>query len=130
MSTGFALIFTLVAAYILISYLISITTNNKFLKIVNASRSSWRVHLYGFLDEKDYQALADTPLQDADMAYRCMQKRAGIVVSFVVLALLVGVLIEMEWIEPLAMMFKNFMNYVISQAMEFYDYLKNYSTMP
>lgn len=130
LNTGFALIFALVAAYILVSYLISITTNNKFLKIVNASRSSWRIHLYGFLDENDYQALADIPLQDADTAYRCTEKRAAIIVFSVVLALLVGVLIEMGWIEPIAMALKNFMNCVISHAMKFSEDLRNYLTTP
>lgn len=122
-NTGFALIFTLVAVYILISYLITIATNNKFLRIVNASRNSWRIHLYGFLDEKDYQALADTPLQDADKAYRCTQKRTTIVVFFVVLALLIGVLIEMEWIEAFINHLESLKNWIVFQSTKFAEIL-------
>lgn len=96
---GFAIIYFLVAVYICVSYRISIATNNKFLDIVETARKSWRTKLYAFLDDDDYQTLADKPLTDAVTAYRNTQTRTTIVVVVVSFLLLIGVLFEMQWIE-------------------------------
>lgn len=119
LTIGFAAIYFLVATYISISYLITIATNNRFLGIIETSRESWRTHLYGFLDEKDYKELADNPLQAASKAYRCTQARTTVVVLFVVFILLLGIAVEMQWINLEIVIkslekFMNFINYLLS----------------
>lgn len=96
---GFALIYFVVALYICVSYKITIATNTRFLDIVEASRQFWRTKLYAFLDDNDYQALAEKPLSDAVLAYRNTQKQTTRVVLVVVCALMVIAAIELKWIE-------------------------------
>lgn len=96
---GFALIYFVVALYIIVSYAITITTNNRFLNIVESSRESWRTKLYAFLDDNDYQTLAENPLSDAVLAYRNTQKQTTSVVQIVVFLLVVVAAVELQWIE-------------------------------
>ena len=99
MTLGFATIYFLVAIYIMTSYRISIATNNKFLEIVETARRAWRTKLYAFLDDDDYQTLADKPLTDALKAYRVTQARTTAVVEVVVFFLVFGAIVEAHWIE-------------------------------
>ena len=99
MTLGFAAIYFLVAVYIIASYRISISTNNKFLDIVETARVSWRTKLYAFLDDDDYQILADKPLTDAVKAYRTTQTRTTVVVVTVVLLLCFGIAVESQWLD-------------------------------
>ncbi|HYE34051.1 hypothetical protein [Methylocaldum sp.] len=96
---GFAAIYLLVAIYIVTSYVITVATYGRFLDIVETSRKSWRTKLYAFLDDDDYQTLADKPLTDAVAAYRNTQARTTIVVLVVVFALLIGITVEIQWME-------------------------------
>lgn len=102
-TTEFGAIYCLVALYIGVSYAITVSTNNKFLAIVETSRRSWRTKLYSFLDDDDYKILADKPLGDAIAAYRTTQWITTLVVLVVVLALLAGATHEIKWssYEPL-----------------------------
>jgi hypothetical protein len=96
---GFAMIYLLVAIYIGASYAIIIVTNQRFLDIIETSRKTWRTKLYAFLDNDDYQTLADKPLTDAVTAYRNTKKLTTIVVLVVIFLLMTGVAFEMHWIE-------------------------------
>jgi hypothetical protein len=96
---GFALIYFVVALYICVSYAITVATNKRFLDIVEVSRQSWRTKLYAFLDDNDYQALAERPLSDAVLAYQNTQKQTTRVVLVVVCALMVIAAVELQWIE-------------------------------
>ena len=98
-SSGFALIYFAVALYICVSYAITVATNTRFLDIVDASRQSWRTKLYAFLDDNDYQILAETPLTDAVLAYRNTQRQTTRVILVVVCALMVIAALELQWIE-------------------------------
>lgn len=98
-TSGFAIIYFAVALYICVSYAITVTTNTRFLEIVEASRQSWRTKLYAFLDDNDYQTLAENPLSDAVLAYRNTQRQTTRVVLVVVCALMVIAAVELQWIE-------------------------------
>jgi hypothetical protein len=96
---GFALIYFAVALYISVSYAITVATNTRFLDIVEASRQSWRTKLYAFLDDNDYQTLAENPLSDAVLAYRNTQRQTTRVVLAVVCSLIVIAAVELQWIK-------------------------------
>jgi hypothetical protein len=98
-SVGFAAIYFLLAVYIGVSYWITITTNNRFLEIIETVRQSWRNKLYAFLDDNDYQSLADKPLNEAVKAYRATQEHTFKVVIVVIYVLIISVAHELKWIE-------------------------------
>lgn len=98
-TSDFTLIYVGVALYICVSYWITVTTNTRFLSIVEASRQSWRTKLYAFLDDNDYQTLAENPLSDAVLAYRNTQRQTTRVVLAVVCVLIVIAAVELQWIK-------------------------------
>ncbi|MGW9820258.1 hypothetical protein ACUXK4_002829 [Methylorubrum extorquens] len=100
---GFAGLYAVVAAYVGISYGVSLSTNRKFLDVVERSRLAWRTKLYGFLDDADYKALADEPLAEAMAAYRRAEGRTTAIVAIVVVAMLVAAAMEAGWIDPNAL---------------------------
>jgi len=97
---GFAGLYAVVAAYVGISYAVSVSTNRRFLGVVEASRSAWRTKLYGFLDDADYDALADGPLAGAMAAYRRAEGRTTAVVWVVVFVMLAAAAMEAGWVDP------------------------------
>lgn len=97
---GFAWLYAVVAAYVGISYAVSLSTNRKFLGVVERSRSAWRTKLYGFLDDADYKALADEPLAEAMAAYRRAEGRTTAIVVLVVAVMLAASAMEAGWIDP------------------------------
>lgn len=99
MNSSFAKIYLALAAYIAISYAITVATNNNFLSIVEESRKTWRNKLYAFLDDDDYQVLAEKPLKEAVTAYKMTQKRTTCVVVIVFFSLILAVAWEVHWIE-------------------------------
>jgi maltooligosyltrehalose synthase len=68
--------------------------------VVEASRAAWRTKLYGFLDDADYEALADGPLAGAMAAYRRTEGRTTAVVWVVVFVMLAAAAMEAGWINP------------------------------
>lgn len=97
---GFAWLYVIVAAYVGISYAVSISTNRRFLGVVEASRSAWRTKLYGFLDDTDYGALADGPLSEAMAAYRRTESRTTAIVVAVIGIMLAASAVEAGWVDP------------------------------
>ena len=83
-----AWVYVMVAAYVGLSYAMSVRTNGKFLAATEASRVAWRTKLYAFLDDADYKALAKQPLDDAIAAYRRTQFWTTVVVMVVIVGLL------------------------------------------
>lgn len=124
-STGFAATFFIVALYISISYIITISTNNRFIEIVEISRKSWRTKLYAFLDDNDYNTLAETPLNEAIKAYRKTQIQTNIVILSVILGLIIGILIEVQWLEwqQLTTFLKNIWSTILSKYALFEQWL-------
>lgn len=97
---GFAAVYAVVAAYVGISYVLTVSTNGRFLAVAERSRAAWRTKLYGFLDDADYDALADAPLAQAMDAYRRARRRTTAVVGVVVLALLAAAAVEGGLVDP------------------------------
>lgn len=83
-------------AYIGISYGVSLSTNRKFLRVVERSRSAWRTKLSSFLDDADYKALADEPVPEAMAAYRRAEGRTTAIIAIVV-AMLVAAAMKAGW---------------------------------
>ena len=83
----FAGIFLLVAVYIGLSFQITTNINDRYLANAKTSRVAFRTKLYGYLDEDDYQALAERPVEEAVNGYRAVERRTRIVVIVVVTAL-------------------------------------------
>ena len=101
--SGFAWLYAVVAAYVGISYAVSVSTNRRFLGVAERSRSAWRTRLYGFLDDADYDALADGPLTEAMAAYRRAEGRTTVIVGVVVVFMLLASVTEAGWIDPNAL---------------------------
>lgn len=101
--SGFAWLYAVVAAYVGISYAVSVSTNRRFLGVAERSRSAWRTRLYGFLDDADYDALANGPLAEAMAAYRRAEGRTTVIVGFVVVFMLLASVTEAGWIDPNAL---------------------------
>ncbi len=93
-SSGFTWIFLGVATYIVASFWVTVSMNDKFLKISEDSRVAWRKKLYGFLDQDDYVSLAETPVVDARAAYERTKTVSCGVVVVVTGLLLFGALSE------------------------------------
>lgn len=96
---GFAWVYAVVAAYVGVSYAVSVSTNRRFLGVVETSRAAWRTKLYGFLDDADYGALADGPLSDAMAAYRRTEGRTTAIVAVVVGVMLAASAVEAGWLD-------------------------------
>ena len=78
---GFAVIFTLSATYIWMSYWITLKTNREFLQVIDNTRAAWRDKLYGYLDSADYQSLAEDPMRDATSAYNRYRRHGRLSLS-------------------------------------------------
>lgn len=68
------------AIYFLISFSISIITNHQFNKIAEKNRETWRTKLYAFLDDADYNSLAEKPIKKATDTYHLICKIGSILV--------------------------------------------------
>jgi hypothetical protein len=58
------------AVFIVSNLYINLRANERFLRISRQSRDAWKSKLYGFLASEDLDALANTPLNDSEAAYR------------------------------------------------------------
>ena len=93
-SSAFAIIFGAVAAYIALSFWIAVSTNNRFFSEFDKTLQSWRPKLYGFLDDGDYEALAQRPLTGAKAVYRSTERKVTVVVGIVVIVLVFMACVE------------------------------------
>lgn len=97
-SIAFATLYLVVAAYIGVSYAITISTNRRFLRAADENRGVWRSKLYAFLDQADYQSLAEKPISQAEEAYRVTERHTTLIIAIVIIALVGLALIEMHWL--------------------------------
>lgn len=58
------------AIFLLLSLVLTLRANAKFMEISDASRSEWRRKLYGFLSDDDFRKLSDVPLADSTREYK------------------------------------------------------------
>ena len=69
-STAMKAILMGTAVFIVSNLYITLRANERFLRISRQSRNAWKTKLYGFLASEDLDALANTPLNDSEVAYR------------------------------------------------------------
>ena len=68
--TGIRILYTATSAFLLVSLLITITTNARFNKITQNNRAMWRQKLYPFVDDKKYDEMVDQPISKGYAAYK------------------------------------------------------------
>lgn len=78
----YSYIFYILAAYLLISFCIPLVTNHRFNKISEVNRKVWRLKLYAFLDDADYNSLAEKPVKKAIETYNLIST-IGFVIIFI-----------------------------------------------
>lgn len=88
--SAFALIFMLVATYIVISQVVSVWSSRAFLGVAAESRAHWRRKGYAYLSDEEFDALAEEPLKNARKIYDRVELTAnwvaGIVAAFLLTA--------------------------------------------
>lgn len=95
LSSAFALVYVVVAAYVAFSYCMIIKVNKEYLDVFEENRGVWRSKLYGFLDDDDYYTLAEKPWKKAVAAYRSTVRWTSVAIFSVVVFLLIGCLAEL-----------------------------------
>lgn len=119
-SSAFGWIYILVAAYILISYLISVSTNLYFILILKNTQIAWRTKLYAFLDDGDYTALAQKPLTEALDAYSRTQRWTSLVVVLVVFGMVWAAVIEWYSLAQVANFTRNLADLLYCKIIHFF----------
>ncbi|WP_194945482.1 hypothetical protein [Limnohabitans sp. DM1] len=56
--------------FLVLSLFLSLRTNAKFMSISSASLSEWRRKLYGFMNDDDFNKLANVPLEESTREYK------------------------------------------------------------
>ncbi|WP_413731474.1 hypothetical protein [Sodalis sp. RH20] len=83
----YSFIFLTLGIYMIMSFSLTIYINKKFTNLLEKNRKAWRGKLYGFLDDNDYQTLANGPIEDAIKAYKRVKLITGILVCLITLVL-------------------------------------------
>ena len=95
---SFSAVFALVGVYVAASYSVGVSLNRRFLRSAEASRSTWRSKLYGFLDDDDYRTLAETPVREAVDAYRAVERQTTVAVILLIVGLAAASAVEAGWL--------------------------------
>ncbi|KAG5726248.1 hypothetical protein E4T56_gene2189 [Termitomyces sp. T112] len=91
--SAYALIFVLVAAYIVTSQAVTVRSNRAFLGVAEGARALWRQKGYAYLSDDEFNALAGTPLSRARGIYDRVEFTANCVAGVVA----VGLIISAGW---------------------------------
>jgi hypothetical protein len=76
------------AIFLVLSLLLSLRANAKFMAISDASRAEWRRKLYGFLSDDDFKKLSDVPLADSTREYKRIVRWVSVAYGAVIVCLL------------------------------------------
>jgi hypothetical protein len=87
---AYALIFVLVAAYIISSQMVTVHSNRAFLKVASDARTLWRRKGYAYLSDDEFDELAGTPLSEARGIYDWVETTANWVAGVVAAGLIVS----------------------------------------
>ncbi|NPE60156.1 hypothetical protein HLB27_14905 [Dickeya dadantii] len=98
-SEGFAIIYIIVLMYILTSYFINNSIHKEFIEITKETQNTWRNKLYAYLDDDDYQTLAQIPLNKAYSVYNKTKNIVSFIVMIVSLLLFIAAMIELDLID-------------------------------
>lgn len=85
----YAVVLMLVAAYILVSQVVTVKSSRAFLKVAADARSQWRQKGYAYLSSVEFDALAGTPLAEARRIYDRVEAAANWVAGAVVVGLVI-----------------------------------------
>lgn len=85
----YAVVLMLVAAYIVVSQVVTVKSSRAFLKVAADARSQWRQKGYAYLSNVEFDALAGTPLAEARRIYDRVEAAANWVAGVVVVGLVI-----------------------------------------
>jgi uncharacterized membrane protein YkvI len=85
----YAVVLMLVAAYIVVSQVVTVKSSRAFLKVAADARSQWRQKGYAYLSNVEFDALAGTPLAEARRIYDRVEAAANWVAGAVVVGLVI-----------------------------------------
>ena len=80
---AYAVVLLLVAAYIVVSQIITVKSSRAFLKVAADARLNWRQKGYAYLSDAEFDALAGTPLAQARKIYDRVESAANWVAGIV-----------------------------------------------
>lgn len=90
---AYALIFVLVAAYIVISQVVTVRSNRAFFRVGSDARTLWRQKGYAYLSNDEFEELAGAPLSRA----RGIYDRVEIMASWVAGVVAAGLIASAGW---------------------------------
>lgn len=93
-ASAFAIIFLLVAAYIVTSQSIAVFSNRRFLKVASDARATWRRKGYGYLSDEEFETLAEVPIASARAVYDRVETLANWTVGIVTTGLVSAAILE------------------------------------
>lgn len=98
----YAVVLVLVAAYIMVSQVVTVTSSRAFLKVAADARSQWRQKGYAYLSNVEFDALAGTPLAEARRIYDRVEATTnwvagGVAVALVIFAAWEAGLVSAAW---------------------------------
>ncbi|MBA4760616.1 hypothetical protein [Sphingomonas sp.] len=85
----YAVVLVLVAAYIVVSQVITVKSSRAFLKVAADARTQWRQKGYAYLSDVEFNALAGTPLAEARAIYDRVETAANWVAGSVAAGLVI-----------------------------------------
>lgn len=82
------------AIWMIVSLLLSLKTNRRFLRLQSRMRASWHRRIHAVLSSRDFNALARRPLKEATKAYRDTAQWVGLIYLVLAFALVaIGVVL-------------------------------------
>ncbi|MBM3927180.1 MAG: hypothetical protein FJ335_01780 [Sphingomonadales bacterium] len=85
----YSIVLLLVAAYIVVSQVVTVKSSRAFLKVAADARAQWRDKGYAYLSDSEFDALAGTPLKEARKVYDGVERAANWVAGLVAAGLVV-----------------------------------------
>ena len=85
----YSIILLLVAAYIVVSQVVTVKSSRAFLRVAADARAQWRHKGYAYLSDSEFDALAGTPLKEARGVYDGVERSANWVAGLVAAGLAV-----------------------------------------
>jgi hypothetical protein len=85
----YSIVLLLVAAYIVVSQVVTVKSSRAFLKVAADARAQWRHKGYAYLSDAEFDTLAGNPLKEARVIYDGVERSANWVAGLVAAGLVV-----------------------------------------